>query len=138
MSQTTEVRSNSNARMLVSASNLAVAVTDALTTLLEIKSLTGVHRLWVEIKPTVHDFNHFEVQVKTHPDGDYITLASVAADYAVPSDPILKAVGALVTLAAAATGLLGINTSALYSLRLQASSASAMGTLVDIYANASS
>jgi hypothetical protein len=124
--------------MLVSASNLAVPVTNSLTTLLEILSLTGIHRIWIEIKPTVHDFNAFAVQGKFHPSGDYVTLANAAADFAVPSDPILKAIGTLVTLAADATGSLCLNTTALHSLRIQASSASATGTLVDIYANASS
>ena len=136
MAQSTEVRSSSNARMKVDAKSLAVAGTGALATLLEVLSLAGIRRFWAEIKPTVNAFTAFQVQAKFHPDGGYITIASVAADFTSPGGVIVGASGDLTILAAGATGWLSVDVAGMHALRLRFTGAS--GTLVDVYAGASS
>ena len=138
MSQTTEVHTTPNSRILVSASNLAVPVTNSLTTLLEIASLNNVHRLWMDFAVTVHDLNAFAIQGKFHPSGSYRTLANAAAQFTSPTGVIFGASKDMTTCAAASNGWVCVDTTGLTSLRVQASSASASGTLVDIYAGASS
>lgn len=137
MSQTTKLHSNPHSRIALVAKNLAVPVTNALTTLLELTNINGVKRLWAEFLPTVHNFNAFEIQVKLHEDAPaYISLYTTG--YASPAGILVAASGALDTLASGSTGWFGLDVNGLYAVRVQASSASAAGTLVDAYANASS
>jgi hypothetical protein len=140
VAQTIEVHSSPNSRTVVSLTNLAKALTATLSegTLLEIASLTGVRRLWASFSVTVHDLNAFAVQAKFHPSGPYVTVRSAAGDFTTPKGILIDASGDLTILAANATGWLDLDVTGMQAVRIQAKSASATGTLVDVYANASS
>ena len=117
--------------------NLAVAVTNALSTLLEATELSSITKLAASFGLTVHAFNAFQVQAKFGVNAPYVTIASLTADYTTPKGFILAASGDLTALAIGATGFIEIDTTGMSSLRIQASSASASGTLCDVNANGS-
>lgn len=139
MAQVTEVHTSPNARVIVGAKSLAIPITTVLSagTLLELLSLNGVRRVWASFLLSVHALNAFAVQAKFHPDGAYVTIASAAGDYTSPGGIIVGASGDLTSLSAA-NGWISVDTTGLCGLRIQASSASASGTLCDMYANGSS
>lgn len=134
MAQRTEIQQLLGGRNAVAADNLAVEITDSLTVLLELNDLRNIKRLFMAFVLTVHDLNAFAVQVKFHPMGPWVTILSAAGDFTSPGGLVVGASGDLTTLAAAATGWLSLDVTGLQALRIRGSSASASGTLCDVYA----
>lgn len=141
MAQTQEIRVLEGNRVALAAQNLAVAITNVLGTVLELYNFHNVKRIWAMFALTVHDLNAFSVQVKFHADGAWITILSQSGDFTSPGGILVGASsdagtpgasGDLTTLAASKTGWLGLDVVGLHGLRIQVSSASASGTLVDV------
>lgn len=134
MSQETEQLVSRDRRLSVSAKNAAVAVLAASsTTILEL-STTEIARLGVEVKnSSANAFDAFVVQGKFHKDGNWVTLYSAGADFSSPTGLLIDASGDLTVLAAGASGWLILDVLGLFSVRIQASVATADGTC-DVYA----
>lgn len=105
------------------------------TELLELTTV-GVEKISFQVDNTVQALDAFVVQGRVHQDASYFTIASAAGDFSAPSGRVLAANGALVTLAAAASGRFDLDTSGLYSVKILASAA-VDGAIVSIYASGS-
>ena len=95
-----------------------------------------VEKVSFQIDNTVQALDEFVVMGRVHPDAAYQTFASVAGDFSSPSGRILSASGALVTLAAGASGRFDMDTSGLHSVRIEASAA-VNSAVASIYASGS-
>ena len=83
----------------------------------------GVERLGVHVANATGGgaLDAFLVQFKYHKDGDYVTVASAAADFTTPNWPVLNVAVDVVTLAAAANGLFVLDVRGVYSVKFLAS-----------------
>lgn len=103
----------------IRAHNAAVAVTAALTTLLDIPT-DGISFLGVAIEVSgANALDQFEIQGRTHPDGVYQTLKAAIAAGGIITD----ASGALETLASGLNGWVVVNVLGFNDIRIQAASA---------------
>ena len=68
-------------------------------------------------------FDSFVVEAKVNPDGNYIPILAVAADYTTPAGIVVDASGDLTALGAGATGWLILDALAFYKLKVTASAA---------------
>jgi hypothetical protein len=105
------------------------------TQLLEIIT-EAIEKVSFQVDNTVQALDAFIVEARVHRDAAYVTVANAAGDFSAPSGRILSATGALVTLAAAASGRFDMDVSGLYSVRVSASAA-VDSAVVNIYAGGS-
>jgi len=83
--------------------------------------------------------NGFEVWVRSHPDADYMKIASIAADYTSPSGFLIAvkdvngAAISPVTLASAAEFVMTMDTRGIESVKLRASCGTS--TILNVYGN---
>lgn len=90
--------------------------------------------LAVEIKNTgSNPLDLFDVYGRTTPSGNDVKVSTNATDYSNAVYPVLKAIGAPVTLAAAATALVFVDVKGLTKVTLKASSSTG-ATKLDIHA----
>lgn len=120
----------------VSASNTVTVPMAATTQLLELNVLDGVEKISFQVDNITQALDAFVVEGRVHQDASYFTIANAAGDFSAPSGRVLAANGALVTLAAAASGRFDLDVSGLYSIRVSASAA-ADSAVVTIYASGS-
>lgn len=107
------------------------------TNILDIE-VSQLARVALEIRNTgANALDVFNVQGKVHPDGAYMTILTVAADYTTPAGIVVDASGDLTVLAAGATGWLILDALAFISIRLQASANVAGATTVGVFAGGS-
>lgn len=82
-------------------------------------------RLWVSFVLGTANLSAFTVEFKVHPSGDWLTIASAAADYTTPEGPVLGASGDLTTAAFGATvHWINLDVQAVYAVRLRAAGTS--------------
>lgn len=97
---------------------------DSIETVVEIPTHENTI-LWIEFLVGTADLTDFNVDFKAHRDGDYFTVASVAADYTSPEGPILGASSDLTVAAAGGTvHWLKLDIFALDMIRIQAAGTS--------------
>ena len=126
------VQQNCN-KHITRAENVNVAVPQAgNTTLLEVQT-EGLERLAIEVAVVGQGLAAFIVQVKLHPDGSYLTIASVATDYTTPNGFMLTASGNLVLQAAATSGWLRMDVHGVFSVKFLAASGNVAGSTVSVY-----
>ena len=121
----------------VTAKNVAASVSNSGTTVLLDIVTEAIEKVSFQVDNTVQALAAFIVEGRVHPDAAYVTIASAAGDFSAPSGRILTASGALVTLAAAASGRFDLDTSGLYSVRVSATGGNATPSVVSIYAGGS-
>ena len=134
MAQTYDVvQLNANKR-LMRAGNASVAVPQSgNTTLLEIP-VESFEQILVEAAVSGKLLDAFTVQVKSHPDGSYLTIASAAGDYTSPTGLMVKASGDITTQAAGTSGWFILDTRGVAWVKVVASSGDAAGSTVSAYA----
>jgi len=121
----------------VYADNLSVSVAQAgLTTLTTNEDMADTIRMLFEVTTGGQAFDAFEIQVKAHPNGSWITIYNAAADFTSPAGLIIGASGDLTTLAASTTGWFLMETRGLYGIRVQASCDNAAGSSCNVYMGA--
>jgi len=100
-----------------------VVGTGANTLILEM-DVSQLARLALEILNVgANAFDSFVVEAKVNPDGNYIPILAVAADYTTPAGIVVDASGDLTALGAGATGWLILDALAFYKLKVTASAA---------------
>ncbi|MBX9609690.1 MAG: hypothetical protein K2Y51_26005 [Gammaproteobacteria bacterium] len=80
-------------------------------------------KLLIEIVNAAQAFDAFILSVQVAGSPNWVPIASAGGDFSTPLSPLLRAVGAPVTLAAGATALLYLDTRGLSRVRIQASAA---------------
>jgi hypothetical protein len=115
------------------ASNAAVACPASGNTTLLTLSTVGLTRLFVQISVATQALDAFTVSAKAHPSATAIAIASAAADFTSPADPIVDASGDLTTTAAGATGWFLMNVVGFREIVITASGA-VNNAAVTIYA----
>ena len=126
-------------RELIDVTNLAVAVAaTGLTTILEELIVSGLSTLGMSIDNANGGaaLSAFAVQFKFSKDDAWRTVASAAADFTTPNDPVNSASGDLTSLAANASGTLTLDIRGVYAVRIQATANTNPAT-VSIYGTAS-
>ena len=135
MAQVTSPRVlNAEIAKVVLAKNSAVAVAQSGdTTVLEL-NVSGLERLVVEVAVASKLLDAFSVLGAVHPDGSYMTLFSVAADFTSPAGLMVDASGDITTQAAGSSGWFVLDVRGLDRVKLTASSGDAAGSTVSVYA----
>lgn len=119
----------------ISASNVVTVPAAGTTELLEL-NIAEIEKLSFQISNATQALDAFVIEGRVHQDASYYTIANAAGDFSAPSGRVLSANGALVTLAAGASGRLDLDVSGLYSVRISASAA-VDSAAVSIYASGS-
>ncbi len=109
----------------------AVAQT-GLTTLIEVKT-ANYDRLVAQIKVATHDLDAFVISAKASPYADYKTLRSASGSYTSPTGILLDCTGDLTAQVAATSNTFVLDVGGFYQVKLEASSAHAAGSAVDVY-----
>lgn len=108
-----------------------------LVTVLNINT-SPVKRLFVMCKATGQALAAFQVMVAPVNNlANPVVIASVAADFSSPVAPMIRAVGAPVTLAAGAIAAFLMDTGGIDAVIVQAQSANAAGTTLACFSSAS-
>ena len=131
MAQATTLISGS--RQAFVAANAAVACPAAGNTVLLTLNVLGLTRLFVQFSVATQALDAFLISAKAHPDATAVTIASSAANFTSPVDPIVAASGDLTTTAAAGTGWFLMNVVGLHEVTISASGA-VNNAAVTIYA----
>lgn len=104
----------------------------AFSTLTTIATIAVANRSQInfELLVGVHALTAFEVHARTNPAGNYVKVASVAADFTTPKFPILGATASPVTLAVG-EGMFSMNTKGFDSIILKANGLLSTCTVFD-------
>jgi hypothetical protein len=116
------------------ASNAAVSCPASGNTELLKLPVVGITRIFVQLSVATQALDAFIIAGKAHPDATAVTIASAAADFTSPADPIVDASGDLTTIAAAGTGWFIMNVAGFYQITISASGA-VNNAAVTIYAS---
>jgi hypothetical protein len=134
MAQDTVISNKRFTERHVYASNPSVTVAQAgLTTILEVPEIADTVRCFCQIDAGSQALDAFEIQVKVHPDGDWVALYNASGDFTTPAGLLVGASGDLTGLALSTTGWFIMETRGLYGIRLQASCDNAAGSVCDVY-----
>lgn len=131
MAQTFELLKNGSQ---FAAGNAAVSCPATGNTTLLTLPVVGITRIFVQVSVATQALDAFIVSAKAHPSATAITIASTAAHYTSPSDPIVAASGDLTTTAASGTGWFLMNVAGLYEVTIACSGA-VNNAAVTIYAS---
>lgn len=123
--------------MRLLAQNQSVSVVQTGNTVIMELDVRAVEKVNFEVQNTVQALDAFVVETRVHPNGTWRSIASAAGDYSSPAHPLSNVSGALVTLAAGATGYFSLDTSGLAGVRIKASGGNATPSVVSIYASGS-
>jgi hypothetical protein len=107
----------------------AVTVDTNLTTLFD-HDTSDLFSLGIAIENTGTAFNAFELSVKVADDAAWTVIANDAGGFSTPAYPLLRTVGAPVTLANGAKGTLLMSVSEVSRVRARASVASSTTSVV--------
>lgn len=131
-----EVHSSTARRLtFLGKTDAAVAIPAAGNTDIITLDVSQVSRLAIEIvNAGANAFDAFIVQGKVHPDGAFVTLLSVTADYTTPAGIVVDASGDLTVLGAGVTGWLILNVLGFNKIKLQASANVAGATSASVFA----
>lgn len=130
-------QTNDQRPLAACASNLAVALNNATSTvLIEMLVPDVVRRVGIHIKPTVRDLATLLLEAKFHPQGSFITIATSITTTVVP--PVTAASGTLATLTAGSNGWFFMDVSGVVAVRFSATCATDGTGLCDAYATANS
>jgi len=133
VAQDVQLISISDRGVYLLAKNANIAVPDSgFVDLLELE-VERISRVIVEIAVAGFALDGFEILGRVHPDGSWLTLASLSTDYTAPSGIIVKASGNLAALAVG-VGWVVVDTLGLASLKLRANAAPG-GSTVSTYAS---
>jgi hypothetical protein len=136
MAQVDVLLSTAKPRAVKYSKNTSVVVPLATNvTILEMTGLDFATQFCCAITPATNAFDVCIISVKFHPDGPYVSIASVAGDYTTPVGLMKRASGSLVTLAAASTGWVIVDISGVVAVKIEASAGTGAGT-ADVYASA--
>ena len=131
-----EVHSSPPRRLaFVAKTDAAVTIgTGANTDIFDL-DVSQIARLALEIRNAgAQAFDAFAVLGKVSPDGAFVTLLSVAADYTSPAGIVVDASGDLTILGAGATGWLILDVLGFNKIKLQASANVAGATSASVFA----
>lgn len=116
------------------ASNAAVSCPATGNTTLLTLNVVGITRLFVQISVATQALDAFIVAAKANSSATAINIASTAANYTSPADPVVAASGDLTTTAAGGTGWFILNTLGMYEVTISCSAA-VDSAAVTIYAS---
>jgi hypothetical protein len=86
---------------------------------------TGWDTLWLTFVVGTANLSAFTVEFRVHPDGDWASIASLAADYTSPEGPVLGASGDLTAAASGSTvHFLKLDVEGVVSVRIKAAGTS--------------
>lgn len=87
--------------------------------------LKNKQRLWLSFLVGVANLSAFSVDFQMHAEGDWVVIASAAADFTTPEGPVLGASGDLTTAAFGSTvHFLNLDVQGVYAVRLRAAGTS--------------
>lgn len=132
MAQTISTPKGSPAN-LFNAKNASVTVPATGNTTLLTLPVRGVTRIFVQLSVATQALDAFIIAAKAHPDATAITIASAAADFTGPADPIVDTSGDLTAIAASGAGWFVMNTAGMHEVTISASAA-VDSAVVTIYA----
>ena len=90
-----------------------------------ILGVVGHETLWLSFVVGTASLTALTVELRVHPDGDWFTIASAAADFTTPEGPILGASGDLTTAASGSTvHWLKMDVSGVVAVRVKAAGSS--------------
>lgn len=137
MAQTTRVSNKRLNERQIYVENLAVNVAQSgLTTLAQVEDMADTVRTVFQVTAGAQALDAFEIQVKAHQNGDWLTLYSATGDFTTPAGILVGASGDLTALTATSKGWFIMETRGLYGIRVQASCANVAGTSCNVYMGA--
>lgn len=112
--------------------NLAVAVLETLTSLLQV-NVAGYEKLTVSVDVTGQALDQFVIKGRNHGNGSLMTLFSAAGDFTSPAGIVVDASGDLTTQAAASSGWVVLDVSGWDKIEVLAASGNVAGSTVSAF-----